>query len=191
MANKRTDRMRTPEARCAFVNVFTPREAMQAGREPKYGVTLLLPKAGEDISFLKAAAKKLGEDEFGPNFWEGAKAKRYKWPFRDGDAEKSDRPEFAGMTFLSATTKMKPQVFDGRIQPITDPEEFGSGDYAKVLLNFFAFNQAGNAGIAAGLIALQRTRKGERLGGINAASEFDVDESVPEGAASVASEFDI
>lgn len=187
--NRRSDKMRTSECRIAFANIFVAKAAMQAGRPDQFGVCMLFDKNDPYLLEMKAAARKLGEAEW-PTFWDDAKARRKKWPFRDGDTEKPGQEAFAGKTFINATSTVKPQLFDGRVQPITDPEEFGSGDYARALVNFFCFEKAGNSGVAVGLIALQRTRKGERLGGIDAASSFDVDESSPEST-SVAGEFDI
>jgi len=61
----------------------------------------------------------------------------------------------------------------GAVVEITDEDEFYSGCYGKVSVNFYPFNANGNRGIAAGLQNLFKTRDGERLaGGASAESDF-------------------
>ena len=49
-----------------------------------------------------------------------------------------------------------------------------SGVYARVSINFYAFNTNGNKGVACGLGNIQKVRDGEPLGGkTNAADEFE------------------
>ena len=45
-----------------------------------------------------------------------------------------------------------------------------SGCYARVSINFYAFNSNGNRGIACGLGNIQKVRDGEPLGGKSTAS---------------------
>ena len=48
-----------------------------------------------------------------------------------------------------------------------------SGCYARVSLNFYAFNSNGNKGVACGLGNIQKVRDGEPLGGrTNAADDI-------------------
>jgi hypothetical protein len=54
-----------------------------------------------------------------------------------------------------------------------------SGVYARVSINFYAFNSNGNKGIACGLGNIQKVRDGEPLGGKSKA-EDDFDE-LPDG----------
>ena len=55
---------------------------------------------------------------------------------------------------------------------IYDESEVYSGCYARVSVNFYAFNSNGNRGIACGLNNLQKIRDGEPLGG-RASAESD------------------
>ena len=58
-------------------------------------------------------------------------------------------------------------------QVILDRSEVYSGCYARVSLNFYAFNSNGNKGVACGLGNIQKVRDGEPLGGrTNAADDF-------------------
>ena len=54
---------------------------------------------------------------------------------------------------------------DKHVQPILDRDEVYSGCYARVSINFYAFNTNGNRGIACGLGNIQKIRDGEPLGG--------------------------
>lgn len=57
-----------------------------------------------------------------------------------------------------------------------DQDEVYSGCYARVSINFYAFNTNGNKGIACGLNNLQKVRDGEPLGGRSSAeNDFDDD----------------
>jgi hypothetical protein len=71
-----------------------------------------------------------------------------------------------------------PQIVDGRVQPILDRSEVYSGVFARVSINFYAFNTNGNKGVACGLGNIQKVRDGEPLGGhSNAADDFTALES--------------
>ena len=62
------------------------------------------------------------------------------------------------------------------MQPILDRAEVYSGCYARVSVNFYAFNSNGNRGIACGLGNIQKVRDGEPLGGrSSAADDFATD----------------
>ncbi|MDB1768752.1 DUF2815 family protein, partial [Eggerthella lenta] len=62
------------------------------------------------------------------------------------------------------------------VNPIIDRSEVYSGVYARVSINFYAFNSNGNKGIACGLGNIQKIRDGEPLGGrTNAADDFATD----------------
>ena len=58
-----------------------------------------------------------------------------------------------------------PQIVDKAVKPIMDRSEVYSGCYARVSLNFYAFNSNGNKGIACGLGNIQKIKDGELLGG--------------------------
>ena len=65
---------------------------------------------------------------------------------------------------------------DKAVQPILDRAEVYSGCYARVSINFYAFNTNGNKGIACGLGNIQKVRDGEPLSGrTSAADDFNTD----------------
>ena len=93
-----------------------------------------------------------------------------KLPLRDGDTERDD-PAYANSYFLNASTKTPPQIVDKNVEPIMNQGEIYSGVYARVSLNFYAFNSSGNKGVAVGLGNIQKIRDGEPLGGRTTAAE--------------------
>ena len=78
--------------------------------------------------------------------------------------------------FVNANSTTAPQIVDRSVQPILDRSEVYSGCYARVSVNFYAFNSNGNRGIACGLGNIQKVRDGEPLGGkSSAADDFATD----------------
>jgi hypothetical protein len=175
----RSERLRTPEGRAAFANVFFPRPSRRPGGKARYELVMIFPKS-VDLSYLKAEAIKVGIAKFGKDFVEQVKAKKLHWPFRDGDTERSDRPEFKNTIFVNMKANSQPGVVGRRREPLATPEEFGSGDYCQAMVNFYAFANE-SKGVACGVIGIQRTKKGEPLDNrVDAASLFDAIEGEDE-----------
>ena len=143
----------------------------------RYSVSVLIPKS--DTETVKAineaidAAIEEGVAKFG-----GKKPNKaaIKLPLRDGDTEREDEA-YAGHWFINANSKTAPQIVDKAVKPILDRDEVYSGCYARVSLNFYAFNSNGNKGIACGLGNIQKIRDGESLGGRSSATDdFSIEE---------------
>ena len=84
-----------------------------------------------------------------------------------------DDEAYKGHYFINANSNTAPQIGDRAFKPILDRSEVYSGCYARVSLNFYAFNSNGNKGIACGLGNIQKVRDGEPLSGrTNAADDF-------------------
>lgn len=162
-----------PEFRVSFENVHKPK-AFKDGMDPKYSVTMLFPK-NQDLFELKRAAKNALIEKFGAD--QKRWPKNLRTPFRNGD-EESDQPDYAGTIFVRASSKEKPPVVDQSMNPILPDEvgkqKFYSGCFARASLVAFAYDTNGNRGVSFGLLAIQKTRDGERLGGRrNLSEEFD------------------
>lgn len=78
---------------------------------------------------------------------------------------------YKGHYFINANSTTAPQIVDRAVKPILDRSEVYSGCYARVSLNFYAFNSNGNKGIACGLGNIQKIRDGESLGGKTTAAD--------------------
>lgn len=95
-----------------------------------------------------------------------------KLPLRDGDIERDDEA-YQGHYFINTNSNNAPQIVDQSVQPILERSQVYSGCYARVSINFYAFNVNGNKGVAAGLGNIQFVRDGEPLGGkTNATDDF-------------------
>lgn len=156
-----TDSIITPEFRVSFPNVFKPGKALQEGAEPKYNVTMLFPK-GADLSALKAAVTKAITEKWGADKAKWPKGMRS--PFRD-QGEKEFEGYVEGAIFVNATSSHRPGLVDRNLQPILDSADFYPGCYARADVSAFAYDKAGNKGVAFGLNNIQKLRDGEPLGG--------------------------
>ena len=160
--------------RLSYANVWEP--ASINGSNPKYSVSLIIPQSDtKTIAAINAAvdaAIKEGVAKFGGKVPpKGA----LKLPLRDGDAERDDEA-YKGAYFVNANSTTAPQIVDKAVQPILDRAEVYSGCYARVSINFYAFNTNGNKGIACGLGNIQKVRDGEPLSGrTSAADDFATD----------------
>ena len=141
------------------------------GGAEKYSVSVLIPKSDrETVDAVNAAidaAIEEGISKFG-----GKKPSKaaIKLPLRDGDTEREDEA-YRGHFFINANSNTPPQIVDRNVKPILDRGEVYSGCYARVSLNFFAFNSNGSKGVACGLGNIQKVRDGEPLGGKSKAED--------------------
>lgn len=170
MANVRKTKVITGKnTRLSYFHGWEP-TSINGGPE-RYSVSVLIPK--DDKETVKAindavdAAIEEGIAKFG-----GKKPNKaaIKLPLRDGDTEREDEA-YAGHWFINANSKTAPQIVDKAVKPILDRDEVYSGCYARVSLNFYAFNSNGNKGIACGLGNIQKIRDGEPLGGRSSATD--------------------
>ena len=164
-----------PNTRWSYANVWEPK-SINGGAE-KYSVSLIIPKS--DTKTLSAineavnAAIEEGKGKFGGKIPNKAVL---KLPLRDGDIDRPDDEAYANSYFVNANSNTAPQIVDRNVNPILDRSEVYSGVYARVSINFYAFNSNGNKGIACGLGNIQKIRDGEPLGGrTNAADDFATD----------------
>jgi len=161
----------TGKVRFCYANVFEP-VAMNDGETPKYSVCILIPKTDtktlDAINKAIEAAKIAGKAKIADK--NGRIPSTLKSPLRDGDDERSDDPTFKGMMFINANSNRKPAIVDKSLNEIMSRDEFYSGCYGRVSLNFYAFNVQ-SKGIAAGLQNLQKLEDGEMLTGGSTAEE--------------------
>lgn len=174
MANSKT-KVVTGVVRLSYANVWEPK-AINEGQQPKYSVSLIIPKSDtETIAKINAAVDAAIEEGIGKFGGKKPNKASLKLPLRDGDTEREDDEAYAGSYFINANSNTAPQIVDMKVQPILERGEVYSGVYARVSVNFYAFNSSGNKGIACGLGNIQKVRDGEPLGGKSKA-EDDFDE---------------
>lgn len=170
--NTNPTRVVTGEVRLSYAHLFESQSIQ--GSKPKYSVSLIIPKSDrETISKIERAIDAAIEAGIGKFGGKRPSKAALKLPLRDGDTERDDEA-YAGCLFVNANSTLPPEVVDQDLNPVLSPAEVYSGCYARVSLNFYAFNTNGNRGIACGLGNVQKLRDGEPLGGgrTSAADDF-------------------
>jgi len=167
----------TGEVRLSYCNLLQPRTP-QGGGDPKFSVTLLIPKVdtktkGNIDQSIQAAIK-----EGVSRKWHDHQPPQIHTPIHDGDGTKENGEPFGkecrGMWVIAASTKQKPEVVDTSIQPIINPSDIYSGMYGRVTIRFFAYDSNGKRGVGCGLGNVMKTRDGEALGShASAQSDFE------------------
>lgn len=168
-----TDNVITPEFRAAFVGLFratAPRENPNGAK--KYSVRAVFDPS-TDISELKKQAKLAAEEKWGTNI-----PKTLRNPFRLNEELDNPIPGVADnavvMTF-SANEDRRPGLVDHNRADIIDDSQVYSGAYFRAQVRAYAYDQAGNKGVAFGLQNVQKLRDGEPLGSgrVPASKAFD------------------
>lgn len=155
----------TGKVRASYVNIFQPR-VPENGGDPKFSVTLLIPKT--DAATLNAIfaeierAKQEGIQKFN-----GSVPPMCRVPIYDGDGYRPSGEAFGeecrGHMVMTASAKNQPVIVDLGMQNIINPAEVYSGCYIRASISFFAYNSNGNKGIGCGLNAIQKIEDGEPL----------------------------
>ena len=170
--NRAGTKVITGKVRASYVHIFEP-NAIDGG-EPKYSISLIIPKSDTKlIAFIEEAIKEAAET--GKAKLGGKIPANLKTPFRDGDVDREDDEAYEDAYFINATSKTAPGIIDQNKIKLTDSSAIYSGCYVRASINFYAFNTNGNKGIAAGLNNVQKWADGEFLGG-RAKAEDDFDE---------------
>jgi hypothetical protein len=174
----------TGKCRFSYVNVFEPRED-QNGGDPKYSLTLLIPKSDTaTVEKIKGAIAEAREAFCKKN---GASAlpARPNHTLHDGDGVRDSGdpygPECKGCYVITVSSKQKPVIVDAFRNPITDPAELFSGCFGRAAINFYGYSRNGKKGISAGLQSVQKLHDGEPLGGARGSAD-DFDDGYSDGA---------
>lgn len=169
-----TTKVVTGKVRLSYVALLEPKAF--EGQEAKYSTVILIPKTDKATIKKIQDAQKAAYEAAKNDKLKGIKWERVKTTLRDGDEDMDteDHPEYAGHMFMSISSKTKPQIIDKYKNPVDSAEEVYSGVYARVSLNAYAYNTAGNKGISCGLNNVQVVAKGDYLGGKTSAdADFD------------------
>ena len=164
----------TGKVRASYVNLDQPR-AQQEGQEPKYSITLLVPKSDTaTLSALKAAQETAISAK-----WGDKRPKQLDSTIRDGDGHRPNGEDFGdeckGHYVFTVSSKIRPGVVDQNLKPIIHQGGIVSGDFIHADINCYAYDRAGKRGTSFGLNNVQLVSKGEPLGTQrSAASAFSV-----------------
>lgn len=169
----------TGPVRLSYANIWEPRPPMNGGK-PVYSASLIISK--DDDKTLRAIKAKIKAMMTNPRVIEkvGGSAnihsKRLRIPLRDGDVDRPEDEAYANSYFINVKSSEtnSPKIFDRHGSEIIDKAEVYSGCYVRAIIQFYGYNRSGNFGIGAGLVAIQKWKDGEALGGVSvSASDFD------------------
>ena len=169
MANNSKTKVVTGTVRLSYANVWEPK-SINGGAE-KYSVSLIIPKSDKKtIAAINAAVDAAIEEGLAKFGGKKPNKAAIKLPLRDGDTERDDEA-YADSYFVNANSQTPPQIVDQNVNPIMNRSEVYSGVYARVSINFYAFNSNGNKGVACGLGNIQKVRDGQPLGNRSTAED--------------------
>ena len=162
--------MTTGEVRLSYVHLDAPYANPNTNADPKYQVTVLMPKtdvqakARLDAAYQAAVQKGVAEK------WNGTMPPIVACSIHDGDGVRPSTgeafgPECKGHWVFTASSKNPVSLVDAGMNPIVQKGELYSGCYARVCVSLFPYNTAGKRGIGIGLEAVQKLRDGDPLGG--------------------------
>lgn len=166
----------TGKVRFSFCHIFEPSEP-QGGGDPKYSVTLLIPKS--DTATLSKIKQAMAEarDNFCKRNGANALPAKPVHTLHDGDGQRVGGddfgPECKGCYVITVSSKAKPVIVDAFRNEVTDPAEVYSGCYGRASINFYGYSKNGKKGISAGLLSVQKLHDGEPFGTVGSADDFD------------------
>ena len=174
----------TGRVRFSYLNWAQPKKNDLNGKM-EYSTQVLIPKSDKTtLENLRAAIKAAIEKK-----WGGKAPAGWRNPIRDGDTEKKEDgsplpAEYKGHYFLNIRTDQKPGAVDVNRVALIEADQFVSGDYGRVSINAYAYDQKGNKGVSFGWNNAQFLEKGESLGGrARAEDDFDDDSNGGGGGA--------
>lgn len=160
----------TPPGEAAHAFVFRPSPPMDgaANKDPQFQLTLLWDD-GKHLDKLRKAIEDVAVAKFGAKAKQMLEKGQLKNPLRDGDETNQEWKH--GKLFLTARSTERPEVVDADMSDIIDTSKFYGGCIARMDLWLYAFDKAGNKGVAAILNNVQKVGDGERKGGRRSAAE--------------------
>ena len=166
----------TGEIRMSYTHLFEPATPLGGG-DAKYEITMLIPKSDTATVEKIRAAIREARDAYCAKNGAAALPASPKHPLHDGDGLRDSGepfgPECKGHWVLKARSKSKPAVVDRTRQPILDSSEIYGGCYGRVAFTLFGYNAAGNKGIGALLLSVQKLKDGPAFGTVGSADDFD------------------
>lgn len=162
--------MTTGEVRLSYVHLDAPYANPNTNADPKYQVTVLMPKSDVQAKARLDAAYQAAVQKGVAEKWNGTMPPIIACSIHDGDGVRPSTgepfgPECKGHWVFTASSKNPVSLVDAGMNPIVQKGEIYSGCYARVCVSLFPYNTAGKRGIGIGLEAVQKLRDGDPLGG--------------------------
>jgi hypothetical protein len=158
-----SDNIITPEFRATFVGLFRASAPLEnPNGEKKFSIRAAFPPKA-DLKALKAAVQAVAADKWGKVI-----PKTLRSPFRT-NAE-LDKPvpglgdDWIIATFSANEKFGRPGLVDEDLQDIIDESQAYSGAWYRAQVRPFAYDTAGNKGVALGLQNVQKLRDDEPIG---------------------------
>ena len=176
MNNAPNTKVITGRVRLAYVHLLQP-ATNDPKRDPKYSVTVLVPKSDVEtyqrLCAARDAARIVGRDKT----WGGKIPAVLADTIRDADdpgieypVDLEKNPDFANhwVINMSASESRKPGLTDAELGMAPDPALFYSGMYARVSARAYPYTASGKRGTSFGLNAVQALAGGAPMGGADA-----------------------
>ena len=180
--------MTTGEVRLSYVHLDAPYANPNTNADPKYQVTVLMPKSDVQAKARLDAAYQAAVQKGVAEKWNGTMPPIIACSIHDGDGVRPSTgepfgPECKGHWVFTASSKNPVSLVDAGMNPIVQKGELYSGCYAKCKISFYTYNQKGNKGIACSLHGVHKVMDGEPLGGnVTTADDFKTDEDYEDDA---------
>lgn len=161
-------------ARLSYPSLDKPRESMNGEGEAKYQATFLLEPTNESVKLIKAAMVEVANQAFKEKA-AGVLKNPEKLPLKEGDKKETIPEGYAGMLYIAARSKDKPELRDANPRIlITEQEQirekFIAGYKVNGFIDIYAYQvKQGNvvikSGLAAGLVSVQFAGYADTFGG--------------------------
>jgi hypothetical protein len=145
----------TETFRVSFPHLDKP-HAMEEGGTPKFGLAMLFDKTSPGLEKLRAACKAAVAKK-----WGDKPPKGLRTPLRDGNEK--DYDGYKDMIYVSASSTDQPGIVD-QTKNALDPRKVYAGCFARATVVAFAYDKAGNKGVAFALHNVQFVKNGEPFG---------------------------
>lgn len=166
----------TGKVRFSYAFLSKPKRETKADGSvvEKYTATILLPKSDKaTYEALRAAEQEARQKKFPgkPAAFYSALAST----IHDGDGVRPSGDEFGpeckGHWVFTVSSKDRPGIVDENTDPLLEP--VNSGDYGRVSVNCYGYENSGKRGTSFGLNNVQLLERGESLSGrTDAATDF-------------------
>jgi hypothetical protein len=160
--------------RLAFPNLWKA-TAPKGGGEAAFSASFIMPKDHPQIAELKAAFKSMAKDKWAAKGDATLKALEAadKLALHDGDS-KAEYEGFEGNQYVSSRGKVRPSVFDGQRQELTEADgKPYSGCFVNASIELWAQDNSYGKRINAQLRGVQFLRDGDAFAGGGHAADAD------------------